>query len=70
MDEAVFSQLLGYISAIYKSQFKTDKRYSVVIPFVFYHGERTWTLGNSFKIDLYFPKTKRKYLRNTFLILN
>ncbi|OAM80238.1 transposase, partial [Leptospira interrogans serovar Bataviae] len=49
LDEAVFSQLLGYISAIYKSQFKTDKRYSVVIPFVFYHGERTWTLGNSFQ---------------------
>ncbi|EMN72114.1 hypothetical protein LEP1GSC100_0398, partial [Leptospira interrogans serovar Bataviae str. UI 08561] len=49
LDEAVFSQLLGYISAIYKSQYRTDKRYSVVIPFVFYHGERTWTLGNSFQ---------------------
>ncbi|EMP05454.1 transposase, YhgA-like family [Leptospira interrogans serovar Pyrogenes str. 200701872] len=67
LDEAVFSQLLGYISAIYKSQFKTDKRYSVVIPFVFYHGERTWTLGNSFQDRfILYQKTKRKYLKNTY----
>ncbi|WP_347814717.1 Rpn family recombination-promoting nuclease/putative transposase [Leptospira noguchii] len=49
LDDSIFSQLLGYISAIYKSQYKVDKKYSVVIPFVFYHGERTWTLGNSFQ---------------------
>ncbi|EMP08907.1 hypothetical protein LEP1GSC124_2276 [Leptospira interrogans serovar Pyrogenes str. 200701872] len=63
MDEAVFSQLLGYISAIYKSQFKTDKRYSVVIPFVFYHGERTWTLGNSFQDRFILSKNEEEVFK-------
>lgn len=70
LDDSVFSQLLGYISAIYKSQYKADKKYSVVIPFVFYHGERSWTLGSDFKDRFVFRKTKKKYLKNTFLILN
>ncbi|MCL8312652.1 Rpn family recombination-promoting nuclease/putative transposase [Leptospira interrogans] len=63
LDEAVFSQLLGYISAIYKSQFKTDKRYSVVIPFVFYHGERTWTLGNSFQDRFILSKNEEEVFK-------
>ncbi|WP_001282187.1 Rpn family recombination-promoting nuclease/putative transposase [Leptospira interrogans] len=63
LDEAVFSQLLGYISAIYKSQFKTDKRYSVVIPFVFYHGERSWTLGNSFQDRFILSKNEEEVFK-------
>ncbi|QOI44935.1 Rpn family recombination-promoting nuclease/putative transposase (plasmid) [Leptospira interrogans serovar Canicola] len=63
LDEAVFSQLLGYISAIYKSQFKTDKKYSVVIPFVFYHGERTWTLGNSFQDRFILSKNEEEVFK-------
>ncbi|WP_082280533.1 Rpn family recombination-promoting nuclease/putative transposase [Leptospira interrogans] len=58
-----FSQLLGYISAIYKSQFKTDKRYSVVIPFVFYHGERSWTLGNSFQDRFILSKNEEEVFK-------
>ncbi|AXR67070.1 transposase [Leptospira mayottensis] len=63
LDEAVFSQLLGYISAIYKSQFRTDKKYSVVIPFVFYHGERSWTLGNSFQDRFILSKNEEEVFR-------
>ncbi|MGE8665141.1 Rpn family recombination-promoting nuclease/putative transposase [Leptospira interrogans] len=63
LDEAVFSQLLGYISAIYKSQYRTDKRYSVVIPFVFYHGERTWTLGNSFQDRFILSKNEEEVFK-------
>nr|WP_016756392.1 Rpn family recombination-promoting nuclease/putative transposase [Leptospira santarosai] len=70
LDDSVFSQLLGYISAIYKSQYKADKKYSVVIPFVFYHGESLGLWEVILKIDLFFRKTKKKYLKNTFLILN
>ncbi|WP_002746383.1 Rpn family recombination-promoting nuclease/putative transposase [Leptospira mayottensis] len=63
LDEAVFSQLLGYISAIYKSQFRTDKKYSVVIPFIFYHGERSWTLGNSFQDRFILSKNEEEVFR-------
>lgn len=63
LDEAVFSQLLGYISAIYKSQYRADKKYSVVIPFVFYHGERTWTLGNSFQNRFILSKNEEEVFK-------
>ncbi len=63
LDEAVFSQLLGYISAIYKSQYRVDKKYSVVIPFVFYHGERTWTLGNSFQNRFILSKNEEEVFK-------
>ncbi|WP_235595584.1 Rpn family recombination-promoting nuclease/putative transposase, partial [Leptospira noguchii] len=65
LDDSIFSQLLGYISAIYKSQYRVDKKYSVVIPFVFYHGERTWTLGNSFQNRFVLSKNEevfKKYI--------
>ncbi|WP_242602918.1 Rpn family recombination-promoting nuclease/putative transposase [Leptospira noguchii] len=68
LDDSIFSQLLGYISAIYKSQYRVDKKYSVVIPFVFYHGERTWTLGNSFQNRFILSKNEeevfKKYIPN------
>ncbi|WP_347815046.1 Rpn family recombination-promoting nuclease/putative transposase [Leptospira noguchii] len=68
LDDSIFSQLLGYISAIYKSQYRVDKKYSVVIPFVFYHGERTWTLGNSFQNRFVLSKNEeevfKKYIPN------
>ncbi|WP_078124738.1 Rpn family recombination-promoting nuclease/putative transposase [Leptospira alexanderi] len=63
LDEAVFSQLLGYISAIYKSQFRADKKYSVVIPFVFYHGERSWTLGSNFQNRFILSKNEEQVFR-------
>ncbi|WP_235592105.1 Rpn family recombination-promoting nuclease/putative transposase [Leptospira noguchii] len=63
LDDSIFSQLLGYISAIYKSQYKADKKYSVVIPFVFYHGERTWTLGNSFQNRFILSKNEEEVFK-------
>ncbi|UOG51039.1 Rpn family recombination-promoting nuclease/putative transposase (plasmid) [Leptospira noguchii] len=63
LDDSVFSQLLGYISAIYKSQYRVDKKYSVVIPFVFYHGERTWTLGNSFQNRFILSKNEEEVFK-------
>ncbi|EMN92622.1 transposase, YhgA-like family, partial [Leptospira interrogans serovar Medanensis str. UT053] len=63
LDDSIFSQLLGYISAIYKFQFKTDKKYSIVIPFVFYHGERTWTLGNSFQDRFILSKNEEEVFK-------
>ncbi|TQE77256.1 Rpn family recombination-promoting nuclease/putative transposase [Leptospira noguchii] len=63
LDDSIFSQLLGYISAIYKSQYKVDKKYSVVIPFVFYHGERTWTLGNSFQDRFILSKNEEEVFK-------
>ncbi|UOG62134.1 Rpn family recombination-promoting nuclease/putative transposase [Leptospira noguchii] len=63
LDDSIFSQLLGYISAIYKSQYKVGKKYSVVIPFVFYHGERTWTLGNSFQNRFILSKNEEEVFK-------
>ncbi|EQA36824.1 hypothetical protein LEP1GSC047_2514 [Leptospira inadai serovar Lyme str. 10] len=44
----IYVQLLGYLSEIYRNQVRTEGIYSVVIPFVFYHGEKRWTLGETF----------------------
>ncbi|OOV43046.1 transposase [Leptospira kirschneri serovar Pomona] len=63
LDDSIFSQLLGYISAIYKSQYRVDKKYSVVIPFVFYHGERIWTLGNSFQNRFILSKNEEEVFK-------
>ena len=47
-DPKIFIQLLEYISKIYRWQFENQEGLLVVIPFVFYHGERGWDLGESF----------------------
>nr|WP_238325632.1 Rpn family recombination-promoting nuclease/putative transposase [Leptospira inadai] len=33
---------------MYRNQVRTEGIHSIVIPFVFYHGERQWTLGETF----------------------
>ncbi|WP_082292021.1 Rpn family recombination-promoting nuclease/putative transposase [Leptospira noguchii] len=48
---------------MYKSQYRVDKKYSVVIPFVFYHGERTWTLGNSFQNRFVLSKNEEEVFK-------
>ena len=48
VDPGVFVQFLGYLAEIHKRQFADTGRLSVVIPFVFYHGDRTWNPGRSF----------------------
>ncbi|WP_420866202.1 Rpn family recombination-promoting nuclease/putative transposase [Leptospira noguchii] len=40
LDNSIYIQLLGYLTKIYRNQHKNGKPISVVIPFVFYHGEK------------------------------
>jgi predicted transposase/invertase (TIGR01784 family) len=47
-DPKIFFQLLEYLSKIYTFQQKNHDELRVVLPFVFYHGEKSWDLGNSF----------------------
>ncbi len=48
LDTGIYIQLLGYLAEIYRDQIRNKKNLSVVIPFVFYHGEKKWNLGNRF----------------------
>ena len=47
-DPQVYTQLLKYLSKIYSWQMQKKEDLKVVIPFVFYHGEKGWDLGESF----------------------
>nr|WP_193392364.1 Rpn family recombination-promoting nuclease/putative transposase [Leptospira interrogans] len=44
----MYIQLLGYLTEIYQNQCKNVESISIVIPFVFYQGEKEWKLGNRF----------------------
>jgi predicted transposase/invertase (TIGR01784 family) len=48
IDPNIYTQILSYLSEIYQWQKKNNKKYSPVIPFVFYHGEKGWNLGREF----------------------
>jgi predicted transposase/invertase (TIGR01784 family) len=48
LDRKIYVQLLDYLSKIYRRQMENDKRLTVVLPFVFYHGEKRWDLGAEF----------------------
>ena len=47
-DPKIYTQLLKYLSKIYSWQMQKKEELKVVIPFVFYHGEKGWDLGESF----------------------
>ena len=47
-DPKIFIQLLEYLSKIYSWQMENQENLTVVIPFVFYHGEKGWDLGENF----------------------
>jgi predicted transposase/invertase (TIGR01784 family) len=53
-DPKIFTQLLEYLSKIYSWQMENQENLTIVIPFVFYHGEKGWDLGENF-LDS-FPK--------------
>ncbi|WP_061249246.1 Rpn family recombination-promoting nuclease/putative transposase [Leptospira alstonii] len=44
----IYIQLLGYLAEIYRNQHRNGGTLCVVIPFVFYHGEKEWRLGARF----------------------
>lgn len=48
-DPKIYIQLLEYISKIYRWQIENEKELKIVLPFVFYHGEKDWDLGFSFQ---------------------
>jgi len=47
-DPKIFTQLLEYLSKIYSWQIENQENLTIVIPFVFYHGEKGWDLGETF----------------------
>jgi predicted transposase/invertase (TIGR01784 family) len=53
-DKKIYVQLLEYLSKIYNRQLENEKELNVIIPFVFYHGEKGWDLGMEFLAS--FPK--------------
>lgn len=53
-DKKIYVQLLEYLSKIYNWQMENEKVLNIVIPFVFYHGEKGWDLGIEFLES--FPK--------------
>jgi predicted transposase/invertase (TIGR01784 family) len=66
-DPKIFTQLLDYISKIYRWQLENQECLMVVIPFVFYHGERGWDLGENFHDSFpvnSIPKEFLKFLPN------
>ena len=71
-DPNIFFQLLEYLSKIYGWQLENKQSLTLVIPFVFYHGEKGWDLGESF-IDTFpvnsIPKEFHKFLPNFSLHL-
>ncbi|MBE8411063.1 Rpn family recombination-promoting nuclease/putative transposase, partial [Leptospira borgpetersenii serovar Ballum] len=48
LENTVYIQLLGYLTEIYRNQQRNGEPLSVVIPFVFYHGDKEWKLGDRF----------------------
>jgi predicted transposase/invertase (TIGR01784 family) len=48
-DSKIYIQLLEYISKIYRWQIENEKELKIVLPFIFYHGEKDWDLGFSFQ---------------------
>jgi len=47
-DKKIYVQLLEYLSKIYNWQIENERELNVIIPFVFYHGEKGWDLGLEF----------------------
>jgi predicted transposase/invertase (TIGR01784 family) len=48
-DPKIFTQLLEYLSKIYSWQTENQEELTIVVPFIFYHGEKGWDLGNEFQ---------------------
>lgn len=63
LDNTIYIQLLGYLTEIYRSQQRNAEKLSVVIPFVFYHGEKEWKLGENFLHQFKITKEENIHLR-------
>ena len=68
-EKALFLQLLNYIYSMFENDYNDNKDFRLIIPFVFYHGEREWKINKSF-LDLYDEKDNiKEYLLNFSYLL-
>ncbi|EMN93953.1 transposase, YhgA-like family [Leptospira interrogans serovar Medanensis str. UT053] len=51
LENTIYIQLLGYMTEIYRNQQRNGEKLSVVIPFVFYQGEKNGNWGIDFWIN-------------------
>ncbi|MDI7165294.1 Rpn family recombination-promoting nuclease/putative transposase [Leptospira santarosai] len=64
IDNTIYIQLLGYLTEIYRNQQRNEGKLSVVIPYVFYHGEKEWKLGNRFLDQFVITNREREVLED------
>jgi predicted transposase/invertase (TIGR01784 family) len=66
-ERKIYVQLLDYLAKIYSRQLENENSLNVVLPFVFYHGEKGWDLGTEF-LDTFnkgsIPKVFLKFIPN------
>ena len=62
-DPKIFTQLLDYLSKIYSWQTENQEEFTIVIPFVFYHGEKDWNLGEEFQDSFQLDSIHKDLLR-------
>ncbi|EMF80935.1 hypothetical protein LEP1GSC188_3105 [Leptospira weilii serovar Topaz str. LT2116] len=64
LENSIYIQLLGYLTEIYRNQQRSGEKLSVVIPFVFYHGEKEWKLGDRFLEQFVLTKQETEILKD------
>ncbi|AXR69532.1 Rpn family recombination-promoting nuclease/putative transposase [Leptospira mayottensis] len=64
LENTIYIQLLGYLTEIYRNQQRNGEPLSVVIPFVFYHGEKEWKLGDRFLDQFVLTKQETEILKD------
>ncbi|MBE8400240.1 Rpn family recombination-promoting nuclease/putative transposase [Leptospira borgpetersenii] len=64
LENSIYIQLLGYLTEIYRNQQRSGEPLSVVIPFVFYHGEKEWKLGDRFSDQFVLTKQETEILKD------
>ncbi|OMI16189.1 transposase [Leptospira weilii serovar Heyan] len=64
LENSIYIQLLGYLTEIYRNQQRNGEKLSVVIPFVFYHGEKEWKLGDRFLEQFVLTKQETEILKD------
>ncbi|MDL5247327.1 Rpn family recombination-promoting nuclease/putative transposase [Leptospira weilii] len=64
LENSIYIQLLGYLTEIYRNQQRNGEPLSVVIPFVFYHGEKEWKLGDRFLEQFILTKQETEILKD------
>jgi predicted transposase/invertase (TIGR01784 family) len=61
-DEYVEFQILAYIANGYQTQLKQDQKPSLIVPFVYYHGQEKWRLKPLSEYFLHYPAPMHGYV--------